>query len=78
MRGSRGAALPLLGSMAVLEVQQTAGLPAAALHSDIDKPLHEGLCVMLQADPQQPDQDIFVQPKEAQGRHDKVLPYGYP
>ena len=63
--------------MAILEVQQTVGLPAAALHSSIDKALYECRRAVLEADPQQPDQEIFVQPKEAQGRHDEVLRYDH-
>ena len=63
--------------MAVLEVQQTVGLPAAALHSNINKALYEHRRAVSEADPQQPDQEIFVQPKEAQGRHDEVLHYDH-
>ena len=59
--------------MAVLEAQQTVGLPATALHGDIDKLLYECRRAILEADLQQPDQDVFVQPKEAQDRQDELL-----
>lgn len=73
MTGSRGAALPLLGSVASLQAQQAVGVPAAALHGDIDKLLDECRRAMLEAGLQQPDQDLFVQPKEAQHGQDEVL-----
>jgi len=66
MRGRHGAALPPLGSRAVLQAQQTMGLPAAALHGDIDGVLHECRRAMLQVDLQQLAQD----------GHDVVLQHG--
>ena len=71
-RGSR------LSSMAVLKVQQPVGLFAAPLNSDVKKLLYEHLRVVLEAAPQHLGQEIFKQPKEAQGKHNKVLHYGYP
>jgi len=77
-RGSCGAALLLLGSMAVLQAKKTVGLLAAALHSGIDQALYEHHCAVLETGPQQPDQEIFIQPKKAQGRNSEVLLYDYP
>lgn len=70
---SHAPVLPLLGSTIVVEAQKTAGLPAAALHSDTDNLLDECCCVALEADLQQPDRDLFIEPKEAQDGQDEVF-----
>lgn len=75
-RGSCWPALPLFSSLALLEVQQTVGLPAAELHGDTEKLLDKGRCTILEAELQQVDQDLFVQLKEAQHRDDEVLQHG--
>lgn len=75
--GSWGAALPLLGSLPILKGQQTVGLPAAALHSDVDKLRYKCRCLVLEAVLQHLEQDLFVQPKEAQGRHEGIFHHGY-
>ena len=77
-RGRRGAALPPLGSVAILQAQQTVGLPAAALHGDIEELLDERRRTMLQADLQRLDQELFIQPEAAQHRCDEAFHGVYP
>ena len=64
--------------MAVLQAQQTAGLPTAPLHGDINKLVHKCRRAVLEGGPQQLDQEIFIQPKEDQEGHHEVLHYGCP
>jgi len=77
-RGRRGAALPPLSSGAALQAQQAVGLPAAALHGEIEELLDERRRAMLQAGRQHLDQDLFIQPEEAKGNYDEGLHGVYP
>lgn len=64
MRGIQGAALLLLSSMAILQVQQMVGLPAALLHSNIDELPYKPYHVVFEAEPQMLDQGTCIQPKQ--------------
>lgn len=58
--------------MAILNPQQTVGLSAALLNGNMDELLDKSCHMILEADLQQLDQGLFIQPKETQGRQDEV------
>lgn len=64
MRVIQGAALLLLSSMAILQVQQMVGLPAAPLRSDIDELPYKPCHVVFEPEPWMLDQGTCIQPKQ--------------
>lgn len=51
------------------------GLPAALLHSNTGEVPYKAHHVVFEAEPWMLDQEIYVQPKAAQGEHYIVLHY---